>query len=59
MNEKQKMEEQTMAKTGIEYAVFGLLQEDGTYKNGKYLSPVTNFNGTPTKASVKIGRAHV
>ena len=41
-----------MAKTGIEYAVFGLLQEDGTYKNGKYLSPVTNFNGTPTKASV-------
>lgn len=41
-----------MAKTGIEYAVFGKLNEDGSYTDGKYLSPVTNFNGTPTKASV-------
>lgn len=42
-----------MAKKGIEYAVFGLLNEkDGTYSGGKYLSPVANFNGTPTKASV-------
>lgn len=42
-----------MAKKGIEYVVFGLLQEDGTYKDGKYLSPATTFNGTATKANVK------
>lgn len=42
-----------MAKTGIEYAVFGILnEENGTYSKGKYLSPVANFSGTPTKASV-------
>lgn len=42
-----------MSKTGIEYAVFGKLQEDGTYTNGKYLSPTAGFNGTPTKSNVK------
>lgn len=42
-----------MAKKGIEYAVFGLLDEaKGTYSGGKYLSPVVNFNGTPTRANV-------
>lgn len=41
-----------MAKKGIEYAVFGLLQEDKSYKDGKYLSPVAGFNGTPTKSNV-------
>lgn len=41
-----------MAKKGIEYAVFGLLDEKtGTYSKGKYLSPVAGFNGNPTKAS--------
>lgn len=42
-----------MAKKGIEYAVFGLLDEKaGTYSGGKYLSPVAGFNGSPTKSSV-------
>lgn len=42
-----------MAKKGIEYAVFGLLDEKtGSYNGGKYLSPVAGFNGTPTKANV-------
>ncbi|TGX99186.1 hypothetical protein E5357_06130 [Hominisplanchenecus murintestinalis] len=41
-----------MAKKGIEYTVFGILQEDGSYKDGKYLSPVANFNGTPNKSNV-------
>ena len=41
-----------MAKKGIEYAVFGLLDEaKGTYSGGKYLSPVVNFNGSPTNAN--------
>lgn len=42
-----------MSKKGIEYAVFGLLQEDGTYSGGKYLSPAAGFNGAPTKSNVK------
>lgn len=42
-----------MAKKGIRYAVFGLWQEGGTYKDGKYLSPVASFNGSPTKSNVK------
>ncbi len=41
-----------MAKKGIEYAVFGLLDEKtGTYSGGKYLSPVVNFNGAPAKSN--------
>lgn len=41
-----------MAKKGIEYAVFGKLDEKtGTYSGGKYLSPVASFNGSPSKAS--------
>ena len=43
-----------MSKKGIEYAVFGLLNETtGTYSNGKYMSPVAAFNGNPTKSNVK------
>lgn len=43
-----------MAKKGIEYAVFGILNETaGTYSNGKYLSPVAAFNGNPAKSNVK------
>ena len=42
-----------MAKKGIEYVVFGKLQENGTYKDGKRLSPAANFNGSPTKSNVK------
>lgn len=42
-----------MAKKGIEYAVFGLWQEGGTYTGGKWLSPVAGLTGTPTKSNVK------
>lgn len=42
-----------MAKKGIEYAVFGLLQKDGTYKDGKRLGPVAGLTGTATKSDVK------
>lgn len=42
-----------MAKKGIEYTVFGKLQEDGTYKDGKYLSPTATFNGSATKSNSK------
>lgn len=49
-----------MAKKGIEYVVFGLLQENGTYKEGKHLSPATSFNGTTTSTDVKdYGDNHV
>lgn len=42
-----------MAKKGIEYAVFGLLDEKtGKYSGGKYLSPVAGFNGSPDKSDV-------
>lgn len=43
-----------MSKKGIEYAVFGLLNEaTGTYSNGVYMSPVAGYNGTPTNSDVK------
>lgn len=42
-----------MAKKGIRYAVFGVLQEDGTYDNGANLAPVAAFNGTPNTSNVK------
>ena len=43
-----------MAKKGIRYAVFGKLNTAETaYTDGKYLSPVVNFNGTPNNNSVK------
>lgn len=43
-----------MAKKGIRYAVFGVLNEQsGTYTGGKYLSPVAAFNGTPNNSNVK------
>lgn len=42
-----------MAKKGIEYVVFGKLQANGTYKDGKRLSPAAAFNGNATKSNVK------
>ena len=43
-----------MSKKGIEYAVFGILNEqDMTYSGGKYLSPVAGYNGTPNNSDVK------
>lgn len=43
-----------MAKKGIEYVVFGKLNEkDGTYTDGKYFSETSAFNGTPIKSSAK------
>lgn len=42
-----------MAKKGLEYVVFGKLQKDGSYKEGKRLSPAAAFNGTPTKSNAK------
>ena len=49
-----------MAKKGIRYAVFGLYHETTagaittiTYSDGKYLSPVAAFNGTPNVSNVK------
>lgn len=43
-----------MSKKGIEYAVFGILNEaTGTYSSGRYLSPVAGYNGSPTAADVK------
>lgn len=42
-----------MAKKGIEYCVFGKLQEDGSYTDGKYLSPAAKFDGNPTKSNAK------
>lgn len=42
-----------MAKKGLEYVVFGKLQKDGSYKEGKRLSPASTFTGTPTKSNAK------
>ena len=43
-----------MSKKGIEYAVFGILNETtGTYSSGRYLSPVAGYNGSPNAADVK------
>lgn len=42
-----------MAKTGFLYACAGKLQEDGTYKEGKYLGPSAAFNIAVTSADVK------
>lgn len=43
-----------MAKKGIEYVVFGKLNEkDGTYTDGKYFSETAALNGSPTKSSAK------
>ena len=42
-----------MAKKGIRYAVFGVLQSDGTYADGANLAPVAAFNGTPNTSNVK------
>lgn len=42
-----------MAKKGIEYVVFGKLQANGTYKDGKRLGPAATFNGSATKSNAK------
>lgn len=43
-----------MSKKGIEYAVFGILNEQTmTYSGGRYLSPVAGYNGTPNNSDVK------
>lgn len=42
-----------MAKKGLEYVCYGMLQEDGTYKNGKYVGPTAKFQATATTNSVK------
>lgn len=42
-----------MAKKGIRYAVFGLLNEETMrYTGGKHISPVAGFNGAPTASEV-------
>lgn len=42
-----------MAKVGIRYAVFGVLDEKtGTYSKGANISPVAGYNGTPTASDV-------
>lgn len=47
-----------MAKKGIQYAVFAKLTESDngaslSYSNGKYLSPVASYTGTPNNSNVK------
>ena len=40
-----------MSKYGIEYAVFARYNNDGSYTDGRYISPVANYNGNPQVAS--------
>lgn len=40
-----------MSKYGIEYAVFARYNDDGSYTDGRYISPVVNYNGNPNVAS--------
>lgn len=40
-----------MSKNGIEYAVFATKNSDGSYTNGRYISPVASYNGNPTVVS--------
>ena len=40
-----------MSKYGIRYAVFAKYNDDGTYTDGCYLSPVAGYNGNPNVAS--------
>lgn len=47
-----------MAKKGIQYAVFAKLTETDngatqSYSNGKYLSPVASYTGTPNNSDAK------
>lgn len=42
-----------MAKTGFLYTCAGKLQDDGTYKEGRYLGPSATFNINPTTSDVK------
>ena len=39
-----------MSKYGIRYAVFAKYNDDGTYTDGCYLSPVAGYNGNPNVA---------
>lgn len=40
-----------MSKYGIEYAVFAKRNSDGSYTDGKYISPVAAYNGAPNVVS--------
>lgn len=40
-----------MSKYGIEYAVFAKKNNDGSYTDGRWLSPVANYNGSPNVVS--------
>ena len=40
-----------MSKYGIEYAVFARKNNDGSYTDGRYISPVAGYNGTPNVVS--------
>lgn len=40
-----------MSKYGIRYAVFARYNNDGSYTDGRYISPVANYNGNPNVAS--------
>lgn len=42
-----------MSKKGLRYVAFGKLKDDGTYENGKHLSPAVNFNATANSSDVK------
>ena len=42
-----------MAKKGLRYVAFGKLQADGTYLDGRHLSPAVNFNVTANNSDVK------
>ena len=40
-----------MSKYGIEYAVFAAKDSSGQYTDGRWISPVAAYNGTPTVVS--------
>ena len=42
-----------MAKKGLRYVAFGILGNDGTYSNGKHLSPAAALSGNATVSDVK------
>lgn len=49
-----------MSKKGLRYVAFGKLKSDGTYEDGRHLSPAVNFNATANSSDVKdYGDDHV
>ena len=42
-----------MSKKGLRYVAFGKLKADGTYEDGRHLSPAVNFNATANSSDVK------